>query len=272
MNVPPSGRLEEQVIGWAREAGDLALAAIRPVRELTFKTGREVVTDADRRGEELLRDRIAAAFPADAVLGEELGARGDTVGADRVWHLDPIDGTLNYALGLPDWCVSIALVEGGSLRAACVHQPATGDVWSATRGAGTRRNGRAVRVSSRDRLGDAIVSIQVRKRGRFGRRPHLLQALLLESFKTRKVGAVALEMAWVAAGAYDAMVIGSGGPIPFHDVAAGLLLIGEAGGTVTDVRGRPYAAAGGELVAGNAGVQRDLLALVDRFPDEGSDS
>ena len=271
MNDANLPALEQQLVAWAREAGKVALARADDEVALRFKPGREAVTDADTEIEALLRDRISAAYPEDVVVGEEMGADGDPQSADRVWFLDPIDGTLNYALGLPDYCISIALQQGDSTLAACVHQPVTGDLWTATRGAGARRNGRPMTVSDRDRLDDAVISAQTRKHGRFGRNPLLLQALLQEAYKTRKVGAIALEMAWVAAGAFDGMVIASRSPIPHHDVAAGLLLVAEAGGRVSDGSGQPFRASGAELVAGNAGVHGDLLDLLARYPDESPD-
>ena len=259
--------LEELMASWAHEAGTIALAHERRPDALRFKAGGEAITAADGLIETMLRERIAAAFPDDAVVGEEMGASANADSARRVWHLDPIDGTLNYALGLPEFCISIALYQEGVPLAACVYQPVGSDLWTATRGAGTRRNGTDVAVSRRAGLAEAMISAQVRKRGRLGRNPLLLQALVLEAHKLRKVGAIALEMAWTAAGAYDGMVIASRGPIPFHDVAAGILLITAAGGTVTDGTGRPYRPDCHELVAGNAAVHRDLLDLLERFPD-----
>jgi len=200
-------RTEELMIVWAREAGALALGHERGA-DLNFKAGREAVTAADLQIEQLLRRRIAEAFPDDEVVGEEMD--GDPAAtATRIWQLDPIDGTLNFALGLPDYCVSLALVQDGDPLAACVHQPVTGEFWTATRGHGARRNGETISVSSRASLADGIVSAQVRKRGRFGRNPALLQALVHDAYKLRKVGAVVLELAWVAAAVVSATRITS---------------------------------------------------------------
>jgi len=228
--------LETTVAAWAREAGRMALDHWRGGEALTFKKGREAVTAADPAIERMLRERIAAAFPGDAIVGEELGGTAPDRG--RVWHLDPIDGTLNFALGLPGFCISIALLEDGEATAACVHVPVGGDTYTAVRGTGARRNGRPIRVSGRS------------------------QALILRTLKLRKVGAIALELAWVADGSYDALVAGFGRGIQVYDVAAGLLLVREAGGTVTDHRGRPYASGGADLVASNGLVHGELCALV----------
>lgn len=257
MNDPH--RLEETLAGWAREAGRMALDHWRGGEALTFKSGHEAVTAADPAIERMLRERIAAAFPGDAVVGEELGGTAPDRG--RAWHLDPIDGTLNFALGLPGFCVSIALLEDGDPIAACIHVPVGGDVYTAVRGGGARRNGKPIRVSGRARLADAVVSGQFKKDGRFVREPALLQALILRTLKLRKVGAIALELAWVADGSYDALVAGFGQGIQVYDVAAGLLLVQEAGGTITDHRGHPYASGGADLVVSNGLVHAELCAL-----------
>ncbi len=253
-------QLEETLTAWAREAGGMALDHWRGGEALTFKSGREAVTAADPAIERMLRARIASAFPDDAVVGEELGGTAPDHG--RVWHLDPIDGTLNFALGLPGFCVSIALLEDGEALAACVHVPVGGDTYTAVRGTGARRNGLPIRVSERAHLADAVISGQFKKDGRFVRDPALLQALILRTLKLRKVGAIALELAWVADGSYDALVAGFGGWIQVYDVAAGLLLVQEAGGTISDHRGRPYVSGGADLVVTNGLVHAELCALV----------
>ena len=113
-------------------------------------------------------------------------------------------------------------------------------------------------------LSEAVISLQIRKRGRVGRDPQLLHALIQESMKVRKVGAVALEMAWVAAGAFDGLLAGSTGPIPVHDVAAGWLLVEEAGGRVSGFDGEFYRPGGEDLVVSNGHVHDELLALLSR--------
>ena len=255
--------LERKMTAWVGEAAELALSLHRRTGDLRFKRGREAVTEADPRIELLLRERIGAAFPDDAVVGEEFG--GEEAPAGRVWQLDPIDGTLNFALGLPGFCTSIACLEDGRPVAACIAEPVTGDCYTALRGGGARRNGEPLAVSTRAPLGEAVISAQIRKRGRVGREPRLLHALVQESLKLRKVGAVALEMAWVAAGAFDGLVAGSSGPIPVHDVAAGWLLVEEAGGRVSGVDGKPYRPGGTDLVVSNGLIHDELTELLCRY-------
>ncbi len=246
--------------GWAREAGAMALEHWRGGAALTFKAGREAVTEADPAIERLLRARIAAAFPGDVVVGEEMG--GDAAGARRVWHVDPIDGTLNFALGLPGFCVSIALMEDGQATAACVHVPVGGDTFTAVRGGGARLGGRPIQVSDRSPLAEAVVSVQLKRGGRVVSDPALVQSLVQRTLKVRKVGAIALELAYVAAGSYDALVAGSPTGIQPYDVAAGQLLVTEAGGRISDASGRPYVSGGAELVASSGLVHDELCALL----------
>lgn len=263
-------QLEERMIAWARDAGETALAFERGPGTVKYKAGREAVTDADTAIETMLRRRIAEVYPEDAVVGEEQGASANTPSARRVWHIDPIDGTLNYAQGLPDFCISLAVYEDGVPLGACIHQPVGGEFWSAFRGGGTRRNGAPATVSGCPRLDEAIIAAQVRKRGRLGRHPDMLQALVLGVHKWRKVGAIALEMAWTSSGSFDGLVIASRGAIPFHDVAAGMLLITEAGGVVTDGEGQPFREGSHELVAGGAAVHLGLLGLLAARPQTDS--
>jgi myo-inositol-1(or 4)-monophosphatase len=248
------------------EAGDIAKRHFRHTGDLVFKTGQEAVTAADREVETRLRQLIGREFPGDAIVGEEFGGpqRDDLAPSDRVWHLDPIDGTLNFALGLPGFCTSIALVQGDDVLAACVHQPLVGDTYTALRGEGAWLNKAPMRVSTRGQLSAAVICAQFRKDGLLVGKPELLQALFRRTLKVRKTGAIALEMAWTAAGFYDALVAGFRDEIQLYDVAAGLLLLAEAGGQVTDFHGEPYRPGGHTLLVSNGLVHAELVALLDR--------
>ncbi len=258
--------LESRMTEWAVEAGAMAKASFRRTGELSFKSGHEAVTASDRQIEIRLRELIAASFPDDAVIGEELGGpdRADLSPDDRVWHIDPIDGTLNFALGLPGFCTSMALMQGDKVLAACVHQPLVGDTFTAILGGGARLNGQPMRVSGRRRLSEAVVSAQFKKDGLLVSRPDLLQAVFRETMKVRKTGAIALEMAWTAAGFYDVLVAGFRETIQLYDVAAGLLLLTEAGGQLSDFEGQPYRPGSKTLVASNGLVHAELVALLNR--------
>ena len=175
--------LEFRMQAWAEEAAGIARGHFRQTGELKFKPGRQAVTDADLEIERLLRRRIGEDFPDDGIVGEELGDHYEGTGrvgsSGRTWHLDPVDGTLNFALGLPGFCTSIALMEGDEMLAACVYQPMLGDGFIATQGRGARLNDMPIAVSGRSRLIDAVVGTQFKKDGRFVGHPNLLQAMFL---------------------------------------------------------------------------------------------
>jgi myo-inositol-1(or 4)-monophosphatase len=273
-NASPSPpELEQLTLGWAREAAAIVRGRFQHTGPLRFKHAQEAVTETDREVERLLTRRIREAFPADAVSGEEYGPNQAAVDfpSGRVWHLDPIDGTLNFALGLPNFCTSLALMDGTRILTACVYSPLHEEGFTATLGAGARLNGEPIQVSSRARLADAIVSAQLQKRGRYVQNPWLLQAILLETMKMRRLGTIALEMAYLAAGRYDAMIAGRGRPQQLYDVAAGILLVTEAGGRVTDHTGAEYRPYATDLVATNGLIHDELMALIQKHdrPDEG---
>ncbi len=257
--------LEATMHGWALEAAAIARDRFLRTGPLQFKYAREAVTDADREIETLLRQRIRAAFPDDAVSGEEFGADAEAAQGGRVWHLDPIDGTLNFALGLPTFCTSFALMDGDEVVAACVYATLTDECFTAVKGHGCRRNGEPAHVSDRASFAECIFSAQLQKGGRFVQNAALLQALLLRSMKMRRLGTIALEMAYLAAGRFDALVAGRGKPQALYDVAPGLLLVVEAGGRVTDHRGEPYRPGSTDLVASNGLVHNELIGIVREF-------
>jgi myo-inositol-1(or 4)-monophosphatase len=257
--------LEKNMLAWAAEAAEMALGFYRRTGDLQFKQGREAVTEADRQIETMLRLRIGEAYPEDEIIGEEFGGQGSAGSGRRVWQIDPIDGTLNFALGLPGFCTSMALMSGDEILAACVHQPLVGDSFTAVKGQGARLNGQSITVSDRSPLAEAVISTQFKKSGRFMRNADLLQAITLAPLKCRRVGAIALELAWVASGGYDGLVGGFSGSIHLWDVAAGLLLVTEAGGMITDHLGRPYQAGGADLVVSNGLVHQEILDIIAAY-------
>jgi len=188
-----------------------------------------------------------------------------TVPAGRVWHIDPIDGTLNFALGLPNFCTSIALMDGEEILAACVYAPLHREAFTATRGTGCRLNGETIHVSDRGEFAEAIVSAQLQKGGRYVRNAQLLQAILLRSLKMRRLGTIALEMAYLAAGRYDAMIAGRGRPVQLYDVAAGILLVREAGGRISNHLGDPYRPFVTDLIASNGLVHDELIGIIAEY-------
>ncbi len=269
--------LESTMIAWAHEAAEIAHRYYMKTGPLQFKYAKEAVTEADREIEKLIASRIQQRFPDDGVFGEEFGQAGSSgdattqntpnsvppqVPAGRVWHIDPIDGTLNFALGLPNFCTSIALMDGQQILAACVYQPLHKEGFTASLDEGCRLNGEPCGVSDRSTVAEAVVSAQLQKGGRYVQNAALLQAILLESLKMRRLGTIALEMSYLAAGRYDAMIAGRGQPVQLYDVAAGILLVREAGGIVTDHRGQPWIPYATDLVATNGLCHDELIALI----------
>lgn len=227
-----------------REAAELLLGGWDDVRPVATKSTRhDLVTQMDRRSERLIRERLAAARPGDAVLGEEEGDTG-TVGADGVrWVVDPLDGTVNYFYGQQSWAVSIAAERAGAVVAGAVVAPALREEYTASADGGSWAvaDGRRERlqVSQVDRLSDAMVSTgfgyDPQRRGRQGR---IAAAMLPQVRDIRRIGAAAVDLCWVARGRIDAHYECG---LNYWDWAAGALIVSEAGGTAADLGGGPPA-------------------------------
>jgi myo-inositol-1(or 4)-monophosphatase len=224
----------ETAIRLARGAGEILLSHHGKLRRADAErkgTRRDLVSRADVEAEEFLRGEIPE---GDDILGEEGTARA--TGAARRWIVDPLDGTVNFLHGIPFWCVSIAAVESGELAAGVVHAPEIGHTWTAARGEGCRLDGEPVRVSETSELAESIVATG------FAYRRNELPDHNFDNFTTvglaaagvRRMGAAAIDLALLASGTLD-------GFWELHlnawDVAAGTLLIREAGGRVTDFHG-----------------------------------
>jgi myo-inositol-1(or 4)-monophosphatase len=237
----------------ALAAGRLILDS--PAPEVERKARADYVTEVDRRAEEAVRDVLRTETPDIAVVGEELGG---TAAADY-WLVDPIDGTTNYIHRFPAVGVSVALVSGGHPVAGAVHAPYLSTTWTAARGQGAEEDGVPMRVS-RAHPKDALVGTGFPFRHREERLDEYLGVMLpaLRLFEDlRRPGAVALDLAWVAAGVFDGFFELALSP---WDVAAGALLIEEAGGIVTDWSGRPDYLSG-DILAGGALVHAALVEL-----------
>jgi myo-inositol-1(or 4)-monophosphatase len=226
------------------------------VPEPELKGHADYVTEVDRAAEAAIRAVLGQEGPGIPVLGEELGGRE----ADRYWLVDPLDGTVNFVHGFPVVGVSVALVEEGRPVAGAVHAPYLDTTFTAARGQGAEQDGRPLRVSESE-PDRAVVGTGFPFR-RKDRLPEYLRMMLpaLERFEDlRRPGAVALDLAWVAAGVFDGFF--EIGLSPW-DVAAGALLVEEAGGIVTDWAGGVRYLEG-DILAGNPDVHRALAKLAD---------
>ena len=248
----------------AREAGALLLESYGKIERSSVKTksaARDLVTSADVASERLVVARLRAAFPGHAIEAEE-EVRDAADGRPR-WFVDPLDGTVNFVHGIPAFAVSIALYVDGAPEAAVVHLPRLGETFTAARGLGTRKDGEPVRVSETTSLGDAILATG------FPYRRNELPNSNLENFNRffydvrgmRRMGSAAMDLAYVAAGRLDGFWELHLAP---HDVAAGALLVREAGGTVRDVDGQEDWLRGGHIVAANPDLFEAIRSRVQR--------
>jgi myo-inositol-1(or 4)-monophosphatase len=231
--------------------------------QVSLKGPGNFVTAADRRAEEIVREELLKARPGYGFLGEEGGARE---GSDKThrWIVDPLDGTTNFLHGIPHFAVSIALERSGAIVAAVTYNPANDELYVAERGKGAFLNDQRLRVAARRRLGDAVVGCGLPHYGR-GDAGHLrasryeIAAAQRNFAGLRRYGAATLDLAWVAAGRLDVYWERNLSP---WDMAAGILLVREAGGFVSDADGRDAILANGSVVAGNETMHRELLRLL----------
>lgn len=226
----------------ARAAGKLMRANLREAKVVNFSTQHDIKLELDVRCQKLIERKLAAAFPAISLLGEE--GEAAVADADLRWVVDPIDGTVNYAYGIPHACVSIALQTRNAKRETrkitrrleqnyqtilgVVYDPFTDELWTAIRGQPARLNGRVIRVSRRQRLSEAVISMGFAKTRETLERtlPHF-NHLARRVRKIRVMGAAALALAYVATGRFDAYIERG---ISLWDIAAGGLIVECAGG------------------------------------------
>lgn len=226
----------------------------------------DFVTRADHESEAAVLAVIRQRFPDHRVLAEEGSGAGQGSG-DYEWLIDPLDGTTNFLQGLPIYSVSIACRRGDELLAAVIEDPEGHNLFTALRGGGTFWNGRRVQISSRSSLDGAFLATGYPFRALPTLEIYL--AIFRDVFgharALRRCGSAALDLAYTAAGVYDGFFEFRLGP---WDIGAGMLLVREAGGIVTDLDGGEGSFSGGNVVAGGPAVQRELLAIVQRHASE----
>lgn len=244
------------IIALAREAGALLCERLDGPREVAEKHPHDLVTDADRASEALIVERIRAAFPNAAILGEESGAHGGR--GDERFIVDPLDGTTNYAHRYPLFCVSIAYERAGAVEAGVVFAPVLGELFAARRGGGTSCNGVPVRVSPVAAVSDAMVCTGFNPAG-YVRNGAYFAHLSDRAQAVRRDGSAALDLAFVAAGRFDAFWEWD---LKAWDVAAGALLIEEAGGRAGAIGGGPLDIAKGSIVASNGVLHAEMERLL----------
>ncbi len=243
-----------------RKAGEMQLAR-RTSFQLSEKSPRDVVTDVDIAVETMFRAMIGARFPSHGVMGEELAESRASAGVTHRWLFDPIDGTANYASGLPFFCASLALEVSGVVELAAIYEPTRQELFTAERGRGTSLNGVALRVSPTAAIGDAMLGAGFPHgaRGRDRAMETLFCEAAIRARGIRRLGSAALDLCYVAAGRLDAFWDQQLKP---GDPAAGALIVQEAGGRVTGLGGDAFSCHHGGVLASNGALHPALVALI----------
>jgi myo-inositol-1(or 4)-monophosphatase len=253
----------------AREAGAILMTELaRPV-EINYKGEVDIVTQADGRSEQAIVTRLSNHFPTHAIVAEESGLHAATAAATSgsgprfCWYVDPLDGTTNFAHGYPWFCVSIGLAEGApgkeELLAGVVYHPVTQEMFTAVRGEGAYLNNKRIHVSKIQKLATSLLGTGFPAHKRV-QNPniHYYWNFTLRTHGVRRAGSAALDLASVACGRFEGFW--EFGLKPW-DTAAGVLLVREAGGMVTDFSGQPYQLGGRELMASNSLVHAEMLSV-----------
>ncbi|MCF6108797.1 inositol monophosphatase family protein [Mesorhizobium muleiense] len=228
--------------------------------QVSMKGPGDYVSQADRKAEEILFTELSKARPGYAFLMEERGLiEGDD--SQHRWIVDPLDGTTNFLHGIPLFAISIALERQGQIVAGVVYNPAMDELYTAERGGGAFMNDRRLRVAGRTKLIDTVIGCGVPHlgRGQHGNFLIELRNVMAEVSGVRRLGSASLDLAYVAAGRMDGFWETG---LSAWDVAAGILLIREAGGFISDFAGGQNMLDGGSIVAGNETIQRALLKTV----------
>ncbi|VTZ50465.1 Inositol-1-monophosphatase [Methylocella tundrae] len=229
--------------------------------QVSVKGPGDFVTAADKRAEKVLYEELAKARPGYGFILEE---SGEIEGSDKshTWIIDPLDGTTNFLHGLPIFGISIGLVREGQIVAGLVYNPANDDMFIAEKGQGAYLNNRRLRVAARRDLSDALIGCGVPHLGKADGHAQFkteLAAVMAKAGNVRRLGSAALDLCYVAAGNYDGFWERG---LKSWDMAAGIIMIKEAGGFVTDADGGVDMLGKGSVCAGNDVIQRALLALI----------
>ena len=244
----------------ARRAGAIQIARLHDAHKIEYKGAINLVTEVDRECEDLIVGELSRRFPGDDMLAEE--GSGGRSASGRRWIIDPLDGTVNYAHGFPFFCVSIALEEDGELAAGVIFDPNRGELFEAERGGGARMNGRPISVSRSGALRQSLVATGFAYNVQEGEALDNLNHFCLFIKRARAVrrpGSAAIDLAWLACGRIDGFWELFLKP---WDMAAGALIIREAGGVVTSFDGGPYNLYGTEILASNGAIHREMIEVL----------
>ncbi|MEK8045932.1 inositol monophosphatase family protein [Ideonella margarita] len=250
----------------ARNAGSIINRASLDldILKINTKSPNDFVTEVDHAAEQAIIETILTAYPGHGIMAEESGREHGAKHSDFVWIIDPLDGTTNFIHGFPVYCVSIALAFRGKVEQAVVYDPTRNDLFMASRGRGAYLNDKRLRVSRRTRLQDSLVGtgFPFRKGDNFQRYMKMFEAVMPHVAGLRRPGAAALDLCYVAAGYYDGFFETGLNP---WDIAAGSLIITEAGGLVGNFTGESDFMNQREIVAGSPKIYGQLVKLLTPF-------
>ena len=234
------------------------------VLKINTKSPNDFVTEVDQAAEEAIIDTILTAYPGHGILAEESGRERGAKHSDFVWIIDPLDGTTNFIHGFPYYCVSIALAFRGKVEQAVVYDPTRNDLFIASKGRGAYLNDKRLRVSKRTRLADSIIGtgFPFRKGDNFQRYLKMMEDVMPLCAGLRRPGAAALDLCYVAAGMYDGFFETGLNP---WDIAAGALMITEAGGLVGNFTGESDFMHQREILAGSPKIYGHLVKLLTPY-------
>jgi myo-inositol-1(or 4)-monophosphatase len=251
-----------EIENWARQAGEVLLSGLGKDIQVDHKSEIDLVTEMDRRSEELLLKAIRSRYPDDRIVAEESGVIQGKNG--HVWHIDPLDGTVNYAHGIPFFAVSLGYVEDGQITMGVVYDPVQDECYTAQRGQGAYLNGQQLQVSGADELIQSLLvtgfPYDIRENP-VNNLDHYSNFSLC-SQGVRRLGSAALDLCYVAAGRFEGFWEVQ---IHSYDIAAGALIVEEAGGKVTNVRGGPdFLTPPCSILATNGKIHQAMLDVLEK--------
>ncbi len=248
----------EAAVEIAQEAGKILREEMERPLSIAYKGDFDLVTQADRRSEALIVSRLQKYFPGHAVAAEE-GTGKDTA-SDYCWHVDPLDGTTNFAHRYPCFCVSMALTYKKELQLGVVYNPVYNELFTAARGEGAFFNGKKIQCSKIDALKNSLLCTGFPNHNREANPNfHFYWDFTLRSHGVRRDGSAALDLAFVAMGRFESFWEFGLNP---WDTAAGVILVEEAGGKITDMQGQPYTLGGPSILASNGLIHAEMLKVV----------
>ena len=246
----------------ARNAGNLINQNIEKLDRIKVsqKSVSEFVSEVDTLAEQMIISEIEKHFPEHNILGEESGDLGKD--SDICWIIDPLDGTHNFLHGNPHCCVSIAMKQGDQVELAVVYDPFRNELFSATKGSGAQLDGRRIRVSDKSKLSDSLLVTGFPFRQGPQMKPWLktFATILPRAESVQRTGSSVLDFAWLACGRYDGLWEFG---MKEWDIAAGSLLVTEAGGLISDLRGSKDVFKSGDVVAGTPKVYEKVKSIID---------